>query len=404
MCMFIYRNYMRYILLLAVVLFSVNLYANVDSLQNIRTTQDAVYRRPFIGNLGNSTSIGGYAEANTNYFSQSGVSEGFSMEMRRFNLFVYSSISSRIKLLAELEFEHGTEEIALETAMLDFEIDPAIVFRGGIILAPIGGFNQKHDSPLYEFIDRPMVSTQIIPATLSEMGFGVNGKMFFGESFIATYDAYIVNGLRDGIILNSDGRTLLRRGRVMEMFEESHNGVPSVTGKIALRHRQYGEIGISAYRGIYNSFRKEGIDVDERRAVLITALDYSLAISSITIQGEVAMNTIDVPANLKEINGSKQLGFYTDVIFPVTTFTMLDYANTVLNLNARIDYIDYNIGTFAATGGNIGDEVTALSFGVSLRPTTTSVFRVNYRNSNIVDIVGNSVVNKGIQFGFATYF
>ena len=42
---------------------------------------------------------------------------------------------------------------------------------------PIGAFNVNHDGPRYEFIERPLVSTEIIPATLSEAGLGVHGRL-----------------------------------------------------------------------------------------------------------------------------------------------------------------------------------------------------------------------------------
>ena len=61
--------------------------------------------------------------------------------MRRFNIFLYSSISERIKFLAELEFEHGTEEIALETALLDFRINQGLNLRAGVLLPQIGLVN-----------------------------------------------------------------------------------------------------------------------------------------------------------------------------------------------------------------------------------------------------------------------
>ena len=89
------------------------------------------------------------------------------MELRRFNIFLYSSVGRRIRFLSELEFEHGTEEIALETALVDFVVTPSLVARAGILLPPIGAFNANHDSPRYDFVERPLVSTEIIPATLS---------------------------------------------------------------------------------------------------------------------------------------------------------------------------------------------------------------------------------------------
>ena len=47
------------------------------------TNQDQIFNRPFVTGSGSKVSIGGYAEANTNYINTDGVSEGFSMEMRR---------------------------------------------------------------------------------------------------------------------------------------------------------------------------------------------------------------------------------------------------------------------------------------------------------------------------------
>ncbi|MGI9543843.1 MAG: hypothetical protein ACR2MX_11320, partial [Cyclobacteriaceae bacterium] len=133
---------MRYSLsfLLIILMNHAVLAQKLDSLLQ-STNKDAIYARPFVlqGELGKSNiSIGGYLEGNTNYFSTDGVSDGFSMELRRFNIFLYTSIANRIKFLSELEFEHGTEEIALETALIDFEIDPSFIFRGGIVLPPIG--------------------------------------------------------------------------------------------------------------------------------------------------------------------------------------------------------------------------------------------------------------------------
>ena len=115
--------------------------------------QDGIYARPFIGAV-SMASIGGYVEGNTNYFVEDGVAEGFSMELRRFNIFLFSQISQRVRFLSELEFEHGTEEIALETALVDLQVRPELVIRAGIILPPLGYFNQNHDSPRWEFVER----------------------------------------------------------------------------------------------------------------------------------------------------------------------------------------------------------------------------------------------------------
>lgn len=406
----------KLVVLTCLIIISMSLHAQRDSTSRdtlLRRTnpasidgvnQDAIYDRPFITLGQTRTAVGGYVEGNTNYFSQDGVSEGFSMELRRFNIFLYSSIHPRIKFLSELEFEHGTEEIALETALLDFELHPAFNFRGGIILPQIGRVNANHDSPKWEFVERPLSSTEIIPTTLSEVGFGFHGKLYAGNNIIS-YDAYLVNGLQDGVILNSAGRTRLASGKDPEMFGEDNNGTPMYNAKIAFANRKAGEFGLSYYGGIYNRFRNEGVTIDEKRSLSLLAFDFETDIQKLNIQGEVAAVKIDVPQTIFQVYGSKQWAGFIDLVYPVMTRRMLKFEKAVLSASIRAERADYNIGTFALTGSNIGDDVTAVAAGISLRPVAGTVIRANYLYHWITDILGNpSSRLGGIQVGLASYF
>ncbi|MBW8051748.1 MAG: hypothetical protein FVQ77_15715 [Cytophagales bacterium] len=370
----------------------------------IYTSQDAIYNRPFITIGKTQTAIGGYLEANTNYFAEDGVSEGFSMEMRRFNIFLYSAIIPRVSFLAELEFEHGTKEIELETALLDFEINTALNFRAGIILPQIGLVNANHDSPKWEFIERPLSSTQIIPTTLSEIGFGFHGKFFPGK-FIISYDAYLVNGLNENIILNESGRTFLQDGKSEEMFEEDNNGTPMFNGKIAIARREIGELGVSYYGGTYNKFRIEGEQVEEKRNLSVFALDISTTIYKANIRGELVVVALNVPDDIREIYGGKQRGGFVETVYPLIERKILGYENAKINVNLRLERIDYNIGEFESTSSKIYDEVTAIAAGLSFRPSANTVIRANYRYHWIRDLTGNPAVHlAGFQFGMASYF
>jgi hypothetical protein len=135
----------------------------------MKLNMDAVYDRPFlqIGKL--PVALGGYAEANYQYLQEDGVSEGHQFQMRRVTLFVSSAFAKRLKFLTEIEFEDGTKEINIEFASLDLELDPLLNFRGGIVMNPIGAFNQNHDGPKWEFVDRPIAATQLLPATWSNV-------------------------------------------------------------------------------------------------------------------------------------------------------------------------------------------------------------------------------------------
>jgi hypothetical protein len=376
--------------------------ARTDSI-GAALAQTGIYDRPFIGSL-SSTSIGGYVEGNTNYFVEDGVSEGFSMELRRFNVFLFSQISQHVRFLSELEFEHGTEEIALETALIDIQVRPALTLRAGVILPPIGYFNQNHDSPKWDFVERPLVSATLIPSTLSEVGGGLLGRVPVGGG-VVSYDAYLTNGLGDGVVENALGRTDIPSGKSGDQLSEDNNGSPALSGRVAFRRQTWGEVGISYYGAHYNSFRVEGEEVDHRRWVGISALDIGTSLGGVSLRGEVAHATIDVPSGLTEIFGDKQWGAHLDVVVPLWRARLFSYDAAILSGALRLERVDYNVGTFASTGAGIGDEVTALVVGVAFRPGPGTVLRANYRRHWTRDFARNPTSHLGgFQLGFATYF
>src|SRR5688572_29880501 len=179
----------------------------VDTSHN-KLNMDAVYNRPFLGIGKLPVSLGGYAEVNWQHIGTDGISEGHQFQMRRLTLFVSSTISKKIKFMSEIEFEEGGKEIAIEFASIDVEFHRLFNLRGGIIMNPIGGFNQNHDGPKWEFTDRPISATQMLPATWSNVGFGLFGKLY-RHNWVYAYEAYLTNGFDDRIIHNSENKTFL---------------------------------------------------------------------------------------------------------------------------------------------------------------------------------------------------
>jgi hypothetical protein len=327
-----------------------------------------------------------------------------SMELRRFNIFLFSSVGRRIRFISELEFEHGTEEIALETALVDFEVNPSLVVRAGILLPPIGAFNVNHDSPRYDFVERPLVSTRIIPTTLSEIGFGVHGRLAPGRLSLS-YDAYLTNGLGDGVLLNTGGRTDLAAGKNEERFGEDNNGSPAFTGRIAAEDRRLGEIGLSVYGGIYNRWKIEGVAVDEKRWLSLVALDVGTDIGPVNLRGEAATARVNVPDDLTELFAERQWGFHLDAVLPIWRPRIRALANPVVSAVVRVEHVDLNRGRFSSTDLPIGDETTAITGGVSFRPAAGTVLRANYRWESSRDLLRNPASRTaGFQIGFATYF
>ncbi len=378
----------------------------VDTSSSI-LNMDATYNRPFL-NVGKMpVALGGYLEANTIYSSTDGVSEGLSFQARRLTIFMSASISKRIKFLAEIEFEDGAKEIAIEFAAMDVAFHPLLNFRGGIIMNPIGAFNQNHDGPKWEFVERPDVAVSLLPATWSNVGFGLYGKTHSGK-WIFGYEAYLTNGFNDDIINNDENKTFLPAAKGNEdRFEESNNGKAMLSGKISIKNRGFGEVGISYMGGVYNKFIDDGIIKDKKRRVNVFAIDFNTTIkkSGTYIVGEVAYNLVDVAETYTQQYGEKQWGVFIDIVQPVLRRNIFDWQNASLNLAARFDYVDWNVGSFNETGTSIGDQLLAITPAISFRPSSQTVFRLNYRYQWQKDILNNPAARTATWlFGFSTYF
>jgi hypothetical protein len=368
---------------------------------------DAAYNRPFLTFKKVPIAIGGYLETNSMYKSEDGVTEGLSFQARRFTLFMSASIKSRLKFLAELEFEDGTKEISIEFAAMDVAVHPLFNLRGGIVMNPIGAFNQNHDGPKWEFIERPDVATNLLAATWSNAGFGIFGKLNAGN-WIFGYEAYLTNGFDDQIIDNESNKTFLPATKTnKERFEENNSGSPLITGKIAIKNRKIGEVGISYMGGVFNKFEDDGITLDIKRRLDVIAFDLNTRIPVIqtTIVGEFAYTFIDVPATYSQQYGNRQWGIFIDIIQPVIRKPLFGWEKAVLNIAGRFDFVDWNVGGFKNSGESIGEEMIAVTPSVSFRPSPQTVFRLNYRYQWQKDILSNPAAQTASwMFGFSTYF
>ena len=138
--------------------------------------------------------VAGYMEA---HYNKARGQPG-QLDFHRFTLLFGHSFSDRIKFWSELELEHalvegGEEkgELALEQAYLDFLIAPYFNFRAGMLLTPAGLINERHESPSFNGVERPLVETFIIPSTWRDLGMGVTGDL--GRGF--RYRGYVMGSL-----------------------------------------------------------------------------------------------------------------------------------------------------------------------------------------------------------------
>lgn len=368
---------------------------------------DAVYARPFVAMGKLPVAIGGYMEANWQHLGTDGVSDGNQFQFRRMTLFVASTISKRIKFLSEIEFEPAEKEIAIEFAAVDVEMHPLMNLRGGIIMNPIGAFNQNHDGPKWEFTDRPISATQLLPATWSNAGFGMYGK-YYTKDWMFGYEIYASSGFDNSIIENRENKTYLPASKANnERFEELNSGTPLYTAKIAIRNKVIGEIGFSYMGGIYNKWQDDGLIIDDKRSLNVFAIDFNTTFpkTQTFITAEWAWINVDVPSTYSEQFGNRQQGGFIDVVQPILKKRILGWSDASLNVALRAEYVDWNVGRFSSTKATIGDEIWSLVPAISFRPSQQTVFRINYRHLQGKDIFNNPPSKTGgLSFGLSTYF
>jgi hypothetical protein len=383
-------------------------------------TMDAIYNRPFL-QLGKSpVSIGGYVESDWQKVSTSGISVGNQFQFRRFSLFVASTITKHIKFLSEIEYENDPTgdagdaaggQFEIEYAALDIEFHPLLNLRGGMIVNPIGAFNQNHDGPKWEFTDRPIAMSQMLPDTWSNTGFGIYGKHYTNH-WMFGYEFYLTGGFNDSIIDNSQGKTYLPAAKSnTNRFTASASGEPMYTGKISIRHDKIGELGLSFMSDVYNTWEVEGAPIDNKRSLHVYDADFNTTLpwTHTAITTEWAWIFVQLPPDYTQEYSNKQFGGFIDLVQPLYRGKILDWKNASFNFALRGEYVDWNVGKFISTGTRMYNDTWSIMPAISFRPTPQTVLRFNYRHERTRDITGDFIganlgTTAGFSLGLSTYF
>ena len=91
------------------------------------------------------------------------------LDFHRFVLLISHRFSERVHFVSEIELEHAVVspetggELELEQAYVDFRISRPFNLRAGMVLAPVGIINERHEPPVFHGVERPLVETVIHP-------------------------------------------------------------------------------------------------------------------------------------------------------------------------------------------------------------------------------------------------
>ena len=193
------------------------------------------------------------------------------LDFHRFVLLFSHSFSDRLRFVGELEVEHGfvegleeSGEIELEQAYLDFRVNPAFNVRAGMLLAPVGIINERHEPPSFNGVERPFVDTFVIPTTWFDAGAGVHGA--FGRGW--QYRAYLMAPLDATRITAEEGLAEARQKgflsnvrNIAQTARLEYGGRPGLTlgasfwrGKTGFNFpREESSVGLVEFDGRYHA-------------------------------------------------------------------------------------------------------------------------------------------------------
>jgi len=147
--------------------------------------------------------------------------------------------------------------------------------------------------------------------------------------------------------------------------------------------------------------------LDKKRRADVFAIDFNTTLPFLKtyINGEWAFVKVDVPSTFTEQFGSKQQGGFVDIVQPIYKKPVFGFDQSVVNASLRLEYVDWNVGSFKSTGGNISEHVFSVVPSISFRPVPQTVFRINYRHNWQTDMLGNPAAKlAAFQFGISSYF
>jgi hypothetical protein len=328
-----------------------------------------IYDKPYITKSGRGTAIGGYIDHELIWNDKKKT-----FDQHRFIPFIHASVSDRIHVTAEIEFEHGglvkgtgesDGEVKLEFATIDISFAEYLNYRAGVILSPLGRFNLIHDSPLNDLTNRPLVNRQIIPTTLSEAGMGFFGTIYPTQAALVGYEIYLVNGFGGAT------EASIRSGRGSQ--KQDNNEEKSVVGRLNYSPLIGVDLGASLHWGAYDD------DGDDN--LTIAALDGSVNRGPWEVRGEFARASVDGAA------AEDRFGYYAQAAYHFLPGLLPQFPNSIFTATFRYDFIDLDVS-----------EETRYTLGINLRPEEDTVIKLDY------ELYDRDDDSSGIIFSVASYF
>jgi hypothetical protein len=204
-----------------------------------------------------------------------------SFDVTDLSLFVGIPIGSALYTVAEIEYEFGGEEIDLDQAFIEWDLqrEQRMAVRLGKFYAPFGIERLYQNAPRNPLVDRPSPYIHILPGTYSETGIELLGEvgLLEGPELALEYELALMNGL---------GAELWDSAREARQVSDN-NASKALGGRLGFEIDRWLRLGTSALAGEYD-------DSDEDHFRFLGA-DARASWGPLALRGEYVYSHVDNP-------------------------------------------------------------------------------------------------------------
>jgi len=307
-------------------------------------------------------SLGGYGEVHYNNLSADDSDRDLEeVDLHRFVLFIGKEFNDDLRLVSEIEIEHGGVEsdgdplggeVEVEQAYIEYDVNDKAQVRGGVFLVPTGILNETHEPPTFYGVERNDVESIIIPSTWWEAGIGSTFRANNGF----TFDAALHSGLN---FSGFDGRIRSGRGKVSNQRLSD----PAVTGRVKYTGIQGLELAASIN---HQTDPTQDDDSDAEDDFIDDATLYQA--HAIYNRGAFGLRALyaqwDLSGDIEDAAGDidEQFGWYLEPSYKL---------NNWLGLYARYEEVE---------GARIQDQFSQWEVGANWWPHKDVVVKFDYRD------------------------
>ena len=262
----------------------------------------------------------GYADLEFNLEKVDGGNSESYFDNHHFNLIAVGRLAGNVFAAAEIEYEHGGEEIALEYGYVSYTGIKNVRVAAGKFIVPFGRFNKDlHPTWINKMPDRPHGFKDVFPQTYSDVGVWVSGGAPVGlDGTRVVFDAFAVNGL-----MGDDGSGIRgMRGNDRDKFSAGgRDDNKAFGGRVGLELPQQGfDVGGSVYYGNYLD------DPTTSLTLLMLGADAAFRSGGFEIRAEgVLAEQEATPGSITKKGGYAQIAYLFPQSFePVARFSVRD--------------------------------------------------------------------------------